>query len=51
MGAGAGLNLNTRAGNFLKHMHEASGCDMIVCWRHNWPECPMDVVELKPVVR
>jgi len=33
--------------NFLKHMHEASGCDMIVCWRHNWPECPMDVVELK----
>lgn len=33
--------------NFLKHMHEASGCDMIVCWRHNWPECPMDVVELR----
>jgi Homing endonuclease associated repeat len=33
--------------NFLKHMHEASGCDLIVCWRHNWLECPMDVVELK----
>jgi hypothetical protein len=33
--------------NFLKHMHEVSGCDMIVCWRHNWPECPMEVVELR----
>jgi hypothetical protein len=33
--------------NFLKHMHEASGCDLIVCWRHNWPECPLEVVELR----
>ena len=28
--------------NFLKHMHEADGCDLIVCWRHNWPECPLE---------
>ena len=33
--------------NFLKHMHEPGDCDLIVCWRHNWPECPVDVVELK----
>jgi hypothetical protein len=33
--------------NFLKHMHEASECDLIVCWKHNWPECPLDVVELR----
>jgi hypothetical protein len=36
--------------NFLKHMHEASGCDLIVCWRHNWPECPLEVLELKRVL-
>jgi Homing endonuclease associated repeat len=35
--------------NFLRHMHEASGCDMIVCWEHNWKECPLVVVELKKV--
>jgi hypothetical protein len=35
--------------NFLKHMHEASRCDMIVCWEHNWPECPLEVVALKKV--
>jgi hypothetical protein len=33
--------------NFLRHLHEASECDVIVCWRHNWAECPLDVVELR----
>jgi hypothetical protein len=33
--------------NFLKHMHEASECDLIVCWRDNWPESPVEVVELR----
>jgi hypothetical protein len=26
-------------------------CDMIVCWEHNWPECPLEVIELKTVMR
>lgn len=33
--------------NFLKHMHEARECDLIVCWKHNWPECPIEVLELR----
>jgi len=33
--------------NFLKHFHNAEECDLIVCWAHNWPECPLEVVELK----
>ena len=33
--------------NFLKHLHDANGCDMIVCWKHNWPECPLEVLELR----
>jgi len=36
--------------NFMKHMHDAKGCDLIVCWEHNWPECPLEVVELRVVV-
>lgn len=36
--------------NFLKHMHKVDGCDLIVCWKHNWPECPLEVVELKAVL-
>jgi hypothetical protein len=33
--------------NFLKHAHKPGDCDLIVCWKHNWPECPVDVVELR----
>jgi hypothetical protein len=33
--------------NFLLHGHRVEDCDLIVCWEHNWPECPLEVVELK----
>jgi hypothetical protein len=34
----------------LKHGHRVEGCDMIVCWKHNWPECPLEVLELSKVM-
>lgn len=37
--------------NFLKHMHPPTGCDLIVCWVHNWRECPLPVLELKREVQ
>jgi hypothetical protein len=39
--------------NFLDHKHPPKGCDLIVCWIHNWPECPkhLEVIELRRVVR
>jgi hypothetical protein len=37
--------------NFLKHLHEARHCDLIVCWSHNWPECPIEVLELKSLAK
>lgn len=33
--------------NFLAHMHNPEECDLVVCWEHNWPECPLEVLELK----
>jgi Homing endonuclease associated repeat len=38
--------------NFLLHLHDPKQCDMIVCWEHNWPECPeeIEVLELKEVL-
>jgi HNH endonuclease len=32
--------------NFLEHGHSIAGCDVIVCWFDNWPECPLEVIEL-----
>ncbi len=39
--------------NFRDHGHPSKGCDVIVCWRHNWDECPenIEVVELSSVIK
>jgi hypothetical protein len=39
--------------NFRDHGHAAEGCDIIVCWVHNWAEYPvhLEVVELKSVIK
>jgi hypothetical protein len=33
--------------------HPIDGCDIIVCWRHNWPDCPshIEVLELQSVIK
>ena len=38
--------------NFHLHGHDPKGCDVIVCWRHNWKECPeeLEVIELCRIV-
>jgi hypothetical protein len=38
--------------NFHRHRHHPDGCDIIVCWRHNWKECPphLEVIELSKLV-
>ncbi len=39
--------------NFLDHKYPPDGCDLIVCWLHNWPDWPehIEVIELRRVVR
>jgi hypothetical protein len=37
---------------FKQHGHDPNQCDLIVCWRHNWKNCPphMQVLELSKLV-
>jgi hypothetical protein len=44
------IEVEHQSKNFLKHEHKPSGCELIVCWEHNWPECPLEVIELKSAV-
>lgn len=39
--------------NFHDHGHPVNGCDLIVCWRHNWPNCPkhIEVLDLSRVIK
>ena len=35
-----------RSRSFREHGHDAAACDVIVCWRHDWAGCPLEVLEL-----
>jgi len=39
--------------NFRDHGHPLTGCDVIVCWHHNWPGCPahIEVLELSSRIK
>ncbi len=37
--------------NFRDHKHNSQDCDLIVCWEHNWPDCPLEVIELREVIK
>jgi hypothetical protein len=41
------LEFEYESRNFLRHGHRIDGCDGIVCWKHNWKECPLEVIELR----
>jgi len=39
--------------SFQAHGHDSSHVDIIVCWHHNWRECPSDleVIDLSSFIR
>ena len=39
--------------NYREHGHPFDGCDVIVCWRHNWDDCPdhIEVLELSTRIK
>lgn len=41
------IEFEFRSRNFVNHGHNTEHCDLIVCWIHDWPECPIDVISLK----
>ena len=45
------IEIEYESRNFLAHEHPVAGCDLIVCWNHTWENCPLEVLELKKVIR
>lgn len=47
------IELEIYSRNFKLHRHDPKGCHVIVCWKHNWPDCPewLEVIELSKVVK
>jgi hypothetical protein len=48
-----GIEFELYSRHFLAHRHDPRRADFIVCWIHNWKNCPpnLQVIELREVVR
>jgi hypothetical protein len=40
-----------RSSEYRQKGEDADRCDMIVCWEHDWADCPVEVVELRDRIR
>lgn len=36
---------------FQQHKHDPNECDVIICWEHDWKDCPLEVIELKDRIK
>jgi len=37
--------------DFKDHKHPIEGCDLIVCWKNDWKDCPLNVIELSEEIK
>lgn len=42
------IEFELNSSNFRQHGHDPQGCDLIVCYEHDWETCPVPVLALKP---
>jgi len=45
------IEFELTSADFERHGHPTDGCDLSVCWEHNWHECPVQVLELQEAIR
>jgi hypothetical protein len=44
------IEFEYKSSHFKAHNHDPDKCDVIVCWIHDWTDCPLEVIELKELV-
>lgn len=45
------IEFEFRSSHFKEQGHKPERCDVIICWEHDWPGCPLEVIELKSAIK
>ena len=45
------IEFEFKSSYFKVHGHDEKQCDLIVCWLHDWEECPLEVLELRSIIK
>lgn len=41
------IEFEFKSSHFKAHNHDPKECDIIICWEHDWKDCPLEVISLK----
>ena len=44
------IKFEYKSSDFKSHGYDFAGADMIVCWTNDWPDCPLEVLELRSAI-
>jgi len=45
------LQFEFKSSDFRAHSYDPNQCDLIVCWENDWRDCPLEVLELREILR
>lgn len=45
------IEFEYKSRSFVDHKHNVNDCDLIVCWEHDWKDCPLEVIELSEEIK
>lgn len=45
------IEFEYKSSGFKEGGHDPNKCDLIVCWEHDWADCPIEVLELKTKIK
>ncbi|MDH5186372.1 MAG: hypothetical protein OEW70_04830 [candidate division WOR-3 bacterium] len=45
------IEFEYKSSHFQEHRHNPDDCDLIVCWEHDWPDSPLEVIELREIIK
>ena len=45
------IEAELNSSDFKKQGYDPDKCDILVCWEHDWPDCPLEVIELKEKIK
>lgn len=41
------IEFEFKSSGYKSHLKSKKKCDYVICWEHNWKDCPIKVIELK----
>lgn len=45
------IEFEYKSSHFIQHGHNLDECDIIVCWKHDWKDCPLEVIEMRSLIK